>query len=334
MADATSGRTLSGTWARGVLLAFEHVGLCAEDVCKRAGLQYEAVIEPTARIALPEIDRIWRAALDTSGDPFLGLHAGEHMAARPTHMLTILAANTRTLGDAVSTVTKYQNLVTDQEVATLVDEGRDKELRVKLGYESDSLPHRTEFFVTMVDTTAADMMGVPLELKHVGFAHPFRGRLDDYERVFGCEVSFDQPETFMLFPNETWHTPNAVWDPVLNNRLEALAIELQSRHERPGFVSSVSHAIEAQLGVGKCDLSSTAKQLRVSDRTLQRRLHDEGARFRDVLEATRRAIVSRSRERQLPDDEVARLAGFGSVRAMRRAVTRWAEESKAHARQS
>lgn len=327
MVDSIRGRTLTGTWVRGTLLAFEQVGLCAEKVCERAGLPYAAVIEPTARVTLHELDRIWRAALDLSGDPFLGLHAGEHMVPRPTHVLKILAANTRTFGDAVSEVVEHQSLVTDHDVAALEDVGRDKKLLVDLGSANDSLPHRREFFVAMVHTSIADLMGVPLELERVGFAHRPRDGADDYERVFDCEVLFDQPETFLLFSDETWHTPNAVWDPVLHNRLESLALELQSRHEHPGFVSSVSHAIEEQLSVGKCDLAAAAKRLRISDRTLQRRLHDEGARFRDVLDLTRRAIVSRSRQRQLPEDEIARLSGFGSVRAMRRALQRWDEQS-------
>ncbi|MEM7138190.1 MAG: AraC family transcriptional regulator ligand-binding domain-containing protein [Myxococcota bacterium] len=323
MVDPIRGRTLTGTWVRGILLAFEQLGLCAEEVCELADLQYVAVIEPTARTGLHDIDRLWRAALDLSGDPFLGLHAGEHMASRPTHVLKILAANTRTLGDAVNVVLKHQSLVTDHKVAALEDVGRDKKVRLDLGSVNDSLPHRREFFVAMVHTGVADLMGVPLELKQVGFAHASRGGTEDYQRVFDCEVLFGQPDTFMLFSEETWYTPNVVWDPVLHNRLESLAVELHSRHEHPGFMSSVSHAIEEQLSLGKCDLASAAKRLRVSDRTLQRKLHDEGARFRDVLDFTRRAIVTRSRQRKLPDDEIARLSGFGSVRAMRRALQRW-----------
>ncbi|MEM8607581.1 MAG: AraC family transcriptional regulator ligand-binding domain-containing protein [Myxococcota bacterium] len=323
-APAAARLERSGTWVRGVMRALERVGLCAEEVCERAGLDYDTMRDPTALISEADCTRLWQSALTISADPRLGLHAGEHLCPRENHILAILAVSGRSLADGLTSLVKYQRLLADRDVVEIVNEGSDKVVRFRFGVPNGVLRHQQEFLVTAFQGLIDEMTLNQATAKVIRFEHAFSGGLDDYERVFRCDVRFDQAETSIVFSDEVWNMRLELWDPVLRVRLEALASEMSSRIQEPGFVRRVSLAVEELLAKGTCDLASTAKRMRVSERTLQRRLHEEGTRFREVIDATRRSIVQSARDQALSEDEIASLAGFGSARALRRALRRWA----------
>lgn len=309
------------------MLAYEHVGLCAEEVCQRAGFEHDAVVDPAARLSEADLVRIWLAALEISGDPLLGLHAGEFMSPRRNQILAMLAVSGRTVGDGLSSIIKYQAIITDPPVASLHEETARVTMRLLSDVPTEALPHQRECMLAGLQNLVNTMTLNRAVAEQVRFQHRLRGGMDDYERVFRCEVFFDQPDTAIVFSRETWEMKLEVWDPFLRSRLESLAIEVQARGEQPGFISSVSRALEELLAHGASDLAAVAKRMRVSERTLQRRLHEEGTQFREVLDATRHAIVESAKGREIDEDEVARLAGFASIRALRRAIHRWSEPS-------
>ncbi|MEM7137927.1 MAG: AraC family transcriptional regulator ligand-binding domain-containing protein [Myxococcota bacterium] len=327
MTPAALGQTFSGAWVRGLTMAFEHIGFCADEILQRAGLETGSMMDPLVRVSEPDLLRVWQSAIDISGDPLLGLHAGEHMSPRQNQVLAMLAISGRTLGDGISSVIKYQGILSDMAVARIDSEGAHRKVSLAGNVATEAMPHRREFLLSGAQTLVNAMTLGRATPKQVRFRHAAQGDRAEYERIFRCEVCFEQPETSIVFEAQVWSMPLEVWDPFLRNRLESLAIEVHERTQRPTFVAMVSRAIEERLGHGACNLAATAKRMRISQRTLQRRLHENGAQFRDVLDATRRSIVRRTRGRQIPEQEVARLAGFGSVRALRRAIERWDDDA-------
>ncbi|MBL4687024.1 MAG: hypothetical protein JKY37_20680 [Nannocystaceae bacterium] len=70
-------------------------------------------------------------------------------------------------------------------------------------------------------------------------------------------------------------------------------------------------------------VAATASSLATSERSLQRSLAREGARFHDVLETVRAAEDTRFRAQGLAPAEVAQRLGFSSANAYYRARARW-----------
>lgn len=311
------------------MVAFEHLGMDAEAICRRAGLDHDVMSTPSARIPRDDYIRFWEAAAELSDDTVLGLHAGEQMSPRRNHILAMLAISGRTVGDGVTVSLRYQNIVADGELVSIEQDGSDTLLRFHL--IEDLRPfgiHPTEFVIAMGQGLLHTMTLGAFRTKEIRFAHRYRGCLEEYERVFDCPVLFEQPYTAMVIAEEMWNLKLEVWDPVLRNRLEAVAAELNENIQAPGFVGSASRAIRQLLPRARCDLAATAKELRMSDRTLQRRLQEEGTSFRELLEATRRAIVGDGIERSVSSEEIARRAGFASERALQRAISRWGGRSE------
>jgi AraC-like DNA-binding protein len=105
---------------------------------------------------------------------------------------------------------------------------------------------------------------------------------------------------------------------------EALEMVGQRRFDSPAAMTDlVADAIASRLSRGQPSLAAIARHLGTSERTLQRRLIEEGTHFRDVLDSTRRRIALRLLEEHEPTKNIADRLGFAEARSFHRAFRRW-----------
>ncbi|MBC7977437.1 MAG: helix-turn-helix transcriptional regulator [Myxococcales bacterium] len=91
-----------------------------------------------------------------------------------------------------------------------------------------------------------------------------------------------------------------------------------------GLIADVRRAITGELRGGDPSLRRIAKMLVTSPRTLQRRLHELGAVYGDLVDDLRRAAaLSYLADRELALGEIAYLLGFGEQSSFTRAFKRW-----------
>ena len=284
----------------------------------------DVLTDPTTRYPRDVAGRLWRAAVAASGDRFIGLHAGASVRREPTHIFELLFLKGATVGDGIDAGLRFQGLVAHGEVVSLVAGERPRRLR--LNRVEGDLPitaHEFEFIAATVHTYANLATGGRFRFDAVAFGHPFRGGAEEYERVFGCAVTFGEAETELTVSDETWNLPMMAGDRSAQDALVSLASELHEGIRLAGFLSSVSRAISRMLHEGHADIENVAAELRLSARTLQRRLKEEGTTFRAVRDATRRSIVIEGIEQRRPAVEIARRAGIANERSLTRALRRW-----------
>lgn len=327
MTELGSRIQLSGAWTRLVIEAFDAIGLDSDALCAEVGMDRAVLTDPTTRYPRDVVGRLWRAAAAASEDRFIGLHAGTRVQREPTHIFELLFLKGATVGDGVEAGLRFQGLVAHGEVVSLIEDGGPRRLRLnRLEGDLPITAHEFEFIAATVHTYAALSTGGVFRFDHVAFGHPFRGGDQEYQRVFGCPVTFGEPETELTVSDEMWSTPMTAGDPSAQDALLALAAELHEGIQLAGFLSSVSRAIGRMLHQGHADIENVASELRLSSRTLQRRLKQEGTTFRAIRDATRRSIVIEGIEQRRPAVEIARRAGIANERSLTRALRRWRRE--------
>lgn len=104
----------------------------------------------------------------------------------------------------------------------------------------------------------------------------------------------------------------------------ALAAALGKFEARSSIREQVKVALKRCLASGRPQLSDVARELGMSERTLQRRITEEDATFRDLLAQARQALW----RRLLADpaagiDEVACLLGYQDTSSFYRAFRDW-----------
>jgi AraC-like DNA-binding protein len=143
--------------------------------------------------------------------------------------------------------------------------------------------------------------------------------------TLGAPVSFAVPLTRIVYAPQTANIVGATSDGALARILGRHADELLARlGDKTSWSGRVRDAILEGLRRGEVHLSVVATAMAMSERTLQRRLRDEGTSFEEVLDQTRYALASSyMRDPALGIAEIAWLTGYAEVATFYRAFRRW-----------
>lgn len=159
----------------------------------------------------------------------------------------------------------------------------------------------------------------------VTFTHAAPPRLLDHERWFGCPVRFSSTANALHFDRRSLTARTRLADAGLSAyllaQLDDLAAEL-------GGERSAAQRVRAAVADTLCDgvpsKAEVARRLDVSERTLHRRLADEGPTFQAVVDDVRLDIArSLLADGDRPIGEVAFFTGFAGQSAFTRAFKRW-----------
>jgi len=137
---------------------------------------------------------------------------------------------------------------------------------------------------------------------------------------------FDQAENRLILPDAHVSAPN----PRADDRLRGLLLTQASRMvaELPPLEVSVVERVRLELlrrlPTGAPEAEDIAKALRLSPRTLRRRLEAEGVAFSDVLDSVRRdEALHLVRDTSLTFDDISFRLGFSATTSFHRAFRRW-----------
>jgi AraC-like DNA-binding protein len=317
--------TLAGAWTQFVLRGLEACGLDTRAICQRCGLAYAELDDPDARVPRDASGLVWREAARASHDPLLGLHAAMRMPIGLNNLLAHLVMVSPTLLDGFERAGRYQRTLTHANVLSVRPQG-DAVALVLTRIDGD-LPvthHEIEFQAGLLARFGAFVLGDAWRLADVRFEHAAPpGGSAAHAQAFGCPVLFGADENALVVPYAVIAHPSPHHSPGMVRALEA---EVAASEERLG-TPSLTGEVRARLRDGQrcrtCDVSTIAAELHVSVRTLQRRLGEEGTRFSDVLDGTRRDVALELLAQGATLERAARAVGLSGTRALIRATRRW-----------
>jgi AraC-like DNA-binding protein len=165
----------------------------------------------------------------------------------------------------------------------------------------------------------------PALLRAVDFQHLPRFSISKYEAAFGCPVRFSMPKTRMEIAARQLFRPSPFARPAL---LESTSL----RYSAPAdwMASGKEHLANSYFYLSNAldksppTLSRMAASFGMSERTLRRKLVDEGLAFRDLLDRVRQDSCGLYfLEDKRPLGEIALLLGYSDLSAFTRAYKRW-----------
>lgn len=301
-------------------------------VLARLGVRPELLADQDARVPHALALQLWQAATEVTGDINFGLHAAEAIdfSMLDVQSHTILAS--ANLSEGLERACRYQRLQHDAAVLSLEpnDDGSSTLRHTLPG--GRALPRQpAEFFAAVWVLIARQATGTQVVPRNVRLSHPRPGSIDEHVRLFGVEPEFDRDERSACFEASDLDRPLLKADSALQAVLDRHAQDLLDRLPKVHNVADQVRAIVTrELTDGDSSLEHVAEQLRMSPRTLNRRLADEGTSHRAVLEELREQLARRYlQDPQLGVSEVAYLLGFSEASAFHRAFKRWTGKTPA-----
>lgn len=289
-------------------------------------------IESGAEVALTTADvrRILDAAATALDDPHFALQLPSVLESPKYSMAELVARSCPTVGDALRRMVRFAPVVYTPLIFSLEEGDDDVVFTHRVRGDPMAARHGNEFALASVVTLMRRWTGVPVTPKRIWFAHRWEGGGEALEAFFGTStIEFGRAENGVAFDPATMRLPVVTNDPRMLATVEGMAErELADRAPKPDFAGTVALHVRKAMEGGAVDVNAVARRLRMSTRTMQRRLDEEGTNFRRVVDAVRRDLARQyAREGRLPLSEIAHRLGFSDVASFSRAFKRWTGES-------
>lgn len=311
-------------WVNTVIEAARQLGVATDALLAAAGIPATDLL--AERWPIDHITRLWHAAESLTGDPGFGLKVGAGVSPASISGVGFALQSAATLREAIGMVQKFQRLISDggrfqmlagQTSTWLVYHPQQGQLAFS--------PYQIEAVLATVVRLAGWITGMSLRPARVQFSQAQLGPAQDYRRVFGCPVDFEQAFSGLLVDNALLDRPLPQADAQLAQvhehytaaRLAALAIDSVSAPE-------VRRWLAVHMGPQVPRRVQAAQALGMSERTLARRLGEQGLSFDGLLDEVRRELALQAvadPERTL--DDIAQSLGFAEASPFYRAFRRW-----------
>lgn len=273
------------------------------------------------RVPIDRVDAFISACTEQSGDPLdhvkiaLGLPRGAWGAVE------FLWRSAPTLEHAYQAFRRSAPLISEVLAVDLKPHAGGFRLLLHTGLGR----HSDEFTVVSTLTTVRQLLGDQEAGLGLGFSHPKHEHAPELARLARVPISFDEADNWISLTDEAFRRTSETADPALFAAIDQLLGLVSQKLTRPrDFLSEVEAAIAAHLAEAQLDLPAIARALRLTPRTLQRRLDEEATSFSHLLtRVRRRAAEDLLADLKLPLDEVAFKLGFSEFSAFARAYKRW-----------
>lgn len=313
-------------------------GVDVAALCAVTGFEPAVASDPDARMPLALEQRLWDEAARLAGDDAFGLHASAHIPHGIFGVLDYALRTAPTVRAALERLVRYNRLVHDTAEWSLVALG--STVRIEHAFRTSELAqsrHGAEFTIGSVIAMGSEIAKAPLHARAVGFHHalPPPEIVAEHVRFFGVEPSFGRVVNSIELDASVLDLPCPAADPTLSKVIERHADALLAARSPVG--RSVTERVRATLahaiGEGNVTLVGVARRLKMSERTLQRKLEAEGVTFDALLDDERRALALRYLgDRKLAVGEIAYLLGYSEPSPFHRAFKRWTGLTPAEAR--
>jgi AraC-like DNA-binding protein len=324
--DLASMPTAQGGLSRLAIARLKSAGVPVAPLLRHLGLRPEVIADPEERLSVRSQIALLDEAAIALKDDCLGFTLARDHDPREIGLPYYVMASSQTLGDGLKRIARYSQ-ITNEAVVVGYREGN--MLVINLSYSGvprHSDRHQMEFCMFAVLRICRMLTGQNIVPQHFWISHYRSERTSEMARFVGTEVKFGaDTDEFALSVNAR-ELPLIHADPYLNDLL--LKYCEAALAERGGDTSQwrtrVENAISSLLPHGRVLVEDIARSLGMSERTLARKLSDEGLNFTEILQQLRRDLAVRYLDdRKLHISKIAWLLGFHEVSAFTHAFKRW-----------
>ena len=305
--------------------AMAEFGVDPARLCLGLGFTLDDLSNPACRVSFRQGSALIRRALQAAPNKGLGLLIGEREPIASIGLVGYAMMTSPTLGAAVGLGMSQQKFTGSMlEFDMRLDQRH-------IAITASNRFHEPDIQMLLVEEAFASFLQIARGLAGNSFL-PLRIDLNypapeyaaEYERVFQCPVRFGQAVNAFIADSAWAERPLLTYDPLSHRQaLEFMEIGFSREREKVDLFESVERAVRHNLR----DLptfSDIARKLCLSERTLRRRLADNGVSYQVLLDNVRknRALEMLANPR-LSIEQVAFEVGFCDSHNFRRAFKRW-----------
>ncbi|HTU72568.1 MAG TPA: BTAD domain-containing putative transcriptional regulator [Trebonia sp.] len=320
---AGSRRAESVKMVRFLVRAFEAGGADAGRLASEARVPDWALRGPEVMGSPYFAMHLWEVAGHAFEDPQLPLTVSARFQQGELDLYDYLFTTAPTLRDGFRLSRDYLHLLTTNARLD-IEAAADHEVTYSYRYldeDAEGAAAALQFSIAIFCARARAGTGQPITPVRIAFKQPAPRRHRAFSETFGTPVvDFGAPVTTFTFRARDLDVPMPNADPALARILTRYAATL-SPAPIPTWEQEFRELLIRELDDGTPSLTTMARRMSLSPRTVQRQLAERGTSWRAELDAARQWRASQLAGRD--PASAARHLGYAHPRSVSRAIQRW-----------
>lgn len=320
--------TTIATWALLIRKSLDASGMDGLALFKQAGVELKDNHDPDSRFPLAKMQRVWRLIEEATDDACFGLKVAQHWHPSHFHALGYAWLASENLLDAFRRLARYGHIMNDALQITLEEDVG--EILFKLEMHKKGLADFQSEALAL-DASMATLIfmsrfiyGQEFKPLHMMITRPRPHCMPEYTAFFQCGIEFEAAYNGFIMSREALEKRLPTGHQQLAVIHDQVLMDYLSRLDKDDICMQVQKKLVDNLSSGEMSEEQMAKSLYMSQRTLQRKLNQQGTSYKKLLEQTRRELaVSYVRDKKRSLSEITFLLGFSEQSNFTRAFRRW-----------
>ncbi|UDF03160.1 AraC family transcriptional regulator [Asticcacaulis sp. AND118] len=300
------------------------MGLPVPAILRQAKLPAMLPVSPDTWLTTAQYFALWRAVEAVSSDPAVGLRMMAETDVSVHPPATISAFFARDYRDGLRRLARFKRLCTPEELTASEGDGECR-ISVRWLHTDDPEPDFAAdiTFAAVLELgrrgTGRDIAPLRVEMTRAG---PVSAA---HQAYFNAPVRTGAGHNAIILRLSDLDLPFAAHNPELLTMLDpSLTASLSEVDAQVSLTDQVKRLIKRRIASGKPDIVEIAREFGMSERTLQRRITEQGSSYRDLLDEARREMSRHLlSDAQNGIEGIAFLMGFQDARSFYRAFRAW-----------
>jgi len=319
-------RTVLNSYAEALISTVNNQGIDEESLFSLLPVNQEHFRKSSSRLDLNLMTLLWQRAVQLTGDESLGLHVGQEIQQGVFHILGGLLLNCQNVETAIDQVVRYQALISEGGVLSLVKDYPYCTLQYRPAEAKLNMTHyQVEGVIASLVKFSRSIFPSGLKPLRVEFTHQAPSDISSYELFFSCPVIFNSGLNGVIFESKLLSENIPYSDPELFahhwNLAEKKLNQITTYH---GLTALVKRNIENEADWYDLSPLKTAQNLNLSLRQMQRKLNEEQTCYQKILDMARKQKSSLLIEQgHLTTEQIAEALAYHNLSSFHRAFKRW-----------
>lgn len=316
--------SVSVHFANAVLDAARQLGLNLEPILQSARLNQPLLDNPQSRITSQQFSQLMRSVWEQSDDEFLGL------TTQPSkygvfRLFADGAIQEQNLHRVYKHLCRFYSLVNQSISLSLYISKGQVELRMRqVQPEIDRNLLFRDFFLLLWHRFPGWLIGKSIPLQQVKMRGAEPAHAAEYRFMFPCPITYGHDYDAFVFSEEELVNPVTQRAENLREHFKQAPLNWFTRQEfTPAYTRRVMDYL-AEYREHEASMQDIADSVNVSERTLRRKLTEEGTSFQEIKDKLRKnmAIYYLSQP-DIPISTITNKLGFSEPAAFTRAFKQW-----------
>ena len=306
-----------------------------DSLMEELGIDPALVNDSNARLRLDWVDALNNEVAERIPDPNFGLKSAQFW--HPTQMGALGYAwmTSDTLRAALKRLVRFSKFINEALSIELKESSERVSLVFHWSDKTDVAAFRTDGAMAILLAMVRTNAGEEFHPQSVTFNHPEPEDTGPFYSLFQCPITFGAQFNSFTISTAEADKPRSCSNVQLALLHDQLLIEYVAKLDKDNIVEQTKAAIIAELATGNISDRIVAQSLYLTERTFQRRLHENDTTFKTLLSEVRMDLAdSYIRDNKLSLSEISFMLGFSEMSSFSHAFKRWTGQSPSNYRQS